>query len=153
MAAILYTTTGAIRSAAGVDAIDVSDDQLTEQMLETQVKTAVYRWLPTHATVYSEGTAVSPTAEQVYKKDLLVSYCMFYGAVRVVEMIMSLPRKISDGKSQEERFDVDWEALLAVLEARRDEAQTLLEEIINPSDGGPAYFGTAVPDYDPVTNT
>lgn len=153
MAAILYTTTDAIRAAAGVTDVEIPDQLLTDQMLESQVQTAVYRWLPTHGTVYSEGTAASPTAEQVYKKDLLVHYCLFYGAVRVVEMIMALRHKVGDGKSEVQRFDVDWEALLEILKARRDEAQTLLEEIINPSDGGPGYFGTASPGYDPVTNT
>lgn len=153
MAAILYTTTDAIRAAVGVTDTEISDKVLTDQLLETQVQTAVYGWLPTHTTIYSEGTGASATAEQKYKKDLLVHYCLFYGAVRVVEMIMALRHKVGDGKSEVQRFDVDWEALLEILKARRDAAQTMLEQIVNPSDGGTNYFGTASPGYDPVTNT
>lgn len=153
MAAILYTTTDAIRAAVGTTPKEVPDSLLTDQMLESQIRTAVYGWLPTHGAIYTAGTAASPTDDELYQKDLLVQYCLFYGAVRVVEMIMAMRKKVTDGKSQVERFDVDWEALLEVLKGRRDEAQQLLEELLNPSDGGTSYFSLAAPTYDPVTNT
>jgi len=68
-------------------------------------------------------------------------------------MIMAMRKKVSDGKSQVERFDVDWEALLEVLNARMGAAKDALEQLVNPSDGGTSYFSLATPNYDPVTNT
>lgn len=150
--AILYTDSDAIRAAVGITDVEISDAMMQSQMMETQIKTAVYKWLPTHGTIYAAGTAQGATEQEVHLKDLLVMYCMYFGAVRVVEMIMAMRQKISDGKSQLERFDIDWLALLELLKQRRDQAQDALEEILNPSDGGPAYFGLVTPDYDPVTN-
>lgn len=152
MSNILYTTPQAIRAAVGTTTKEIPDSMLKDQGLESQMRVAVYSWLPTHAAIYAAGTAGAATEAEIYQKDLLVNYCLFYGAIRVVEMIMALRKKVGDGKSQVERFDVDWEALLEVLRARMEVAKNLLEEIVNPGDGGTAYFGVATPDYDPVTN-
>ena len=73
--------------------------------------------------------------------------------ISISEMIMAMRKKVSDGKSQVERFDVDWEALLEVLNTRMGAAKDALEDLVNPSDGGTSYFALATPDYDPVTNT
>jgi hypothetical protein len=151
--AVLYTDTDAIRSAVGVTTREVSDDLLTQQKLESQTKVSLYGWLPDHATRYAAGTATDATDQEVYVKDLIVLYCTYFGAVRVVEMIMALRRRVGDGKSEVERFDVNWLELLEILKGRLDEIQNLLEEELGLSSGGPSYFGKAVPDYDPVTNT
>lgn len=153
MAAILYTTSNAIRAAVGTTDKEVPDTMLESQLLESQVRTAVYGWLPTHAAIYAAGVAAGATDDQKYQKDLLVQYCLFYGAVRVIEMIMALRSKISDGKSQVERFDVEWKDLLEVFEQRVEDAQEALLAIVSPSDGETSYFGLATPAYDPVTNS
>lgn len=151
--AVLYTNTDAIRAAVGVTDTEIPDSMVTDQQMERQVKTALYSWLPTYATLYATGSADGATEEEVYVKDLLVLYCTYYGAVRMVEMIMAMRQRVSDGKSEVERFVIDWSALLEALKGRLDEVQSLLEEEVNPSHGGPSYFGVATPDYDPVTNT
>lgn len=153
MGAILYTTTEAIRAAVGVTTKEFPDAMLKDQGLEAQMRTDVYGWLPTHAAVYSAGTAASPTAEEEYLKDLLVQYCMFYGAVRVVEMVMAMRQKVGDGKSQVERFNIDWPLLLSNLNDRKNAAREAIEEVTEVTSGAVSYFGRAVPSYDPVTNT
>lgn len=151
--AILYTDTDAIRAVTGIKEVEISDSMLTDQQLERQLKTALYGWLPTYATVYSAGVAGGASADEIYRKDLLVSYCLYFGAVRLVEMIMALRQSVGDGKSEVARFNLNWLELLEVFKDRLEEAKALLDELINPSSGGPAYFGKASPDYDPVTNT
>jgi hypothetical protein len=151
--AVLYTNTDAIRAAVGISSTEIPDSMITDQQMERQVKTALYSWLPTYPALYTAGDAEEATDEQVYVKDLLVLYCTYFGAVRLVEMIMAMRQRVSDGKSEVERFNIDWLSLLEALKGRLDEIQDLLEEVINPSHGGPSYFGKAVPDYDPVTNT
>lgn len=150
---ILYTSTDAIRAVVGVTEKEVSDAMITDQQLEMQIKTALYGWLPTYPTVYSEGTSDTATDEQEYRKDLLISYCMFFGGVRIVEMILALRESVGDGKSEVTRFDLNFGELLSTLKGRLDDAQAALKEAVNPSSGGTAYFGSATPDYDPVTNT
>lgn len=152
-ASILYTSTDAIRAVVGVTETEVPDAMITDQHLEMQLKTSLYGWLPTYAAIYTDGTGATPTAEQEYMKDLLVSYCMFFGGVRIVEMILALRESVGDGKSQVTRFDLNFGELLSTLKGRMSEAQEALKEVLNPSSGGTSYFGAATPDYDPVSNS
>lgn len=152
-AAILYTNTDAIRAAVGVTTKEYPDGMLKDQGLETQIRVDVYGWLPTHATLYATGTANGATDAEVHQKDLLVLYCVFCGAVRLVEMIMAAREKVGDGKSEVQRFDIDWAALLEALNKRKDSYRAELEELVNPTDATIGYFGLATPDYDPVTNS
>lgn len=153
MADILYTTTDAIRDAVGVSGSrEITDTMLSNQGLETQMQTYLYSWLPTHATVYSEGTTGTPTADQVYKKDLLVMWCLFFGCVRIIEMVMATRQRVSDGKSELERFEVDWQDLLETYKARLAEVQGLLEGEITPTYTATTMFLRVTPDYDPVAD-
>lgn len=150
---ILYTSTDAIRAVVGVTEKEVPDAMITDQQLEMLLKTALYGWLPTYSTVYSDGTAETATGEQEYMKDLLVSYCMFFGGVRIVEMILALRESVGDGKSEVTRFDINFGELLSTLKGRMEEAQATLKEVLNPTSGSSPYFGVATPNYDPVSNT
>jgi len=138
----------------GVKVKEVPDTMFTDQQMERQLKTALYGWLPTHETLYDTGSASGATADEEYLRDLVVSYCLFFCAVRVVEMVLALRKIVGDGKSEVQRFDTDLKDLLKVFNDRRDEAQGLLEALVNASNtDGAQYFGKASPGYDPVTNT
>lgn len=150
---ILYTNTATIRAVVGVTDKEVPDTKLTDQHLETQIKTALYGWVPTYEAIYNTGAATGATSDEVYQKDLLVSYCTFFGAVRIVEMIMALRSQVSNGKNEVHRFNVDWKELLSVFKGKLDEVKTLLENLLSTSTGGTKYFGSSIPSYDPVTNT
>lgn len=151
---VLYIDTDAVRAAVGVKVIEVPDAMFTDQQMERQLKTALYGWLPTYEALYDTGSASDATANEAYVRDLLISYCLFYCAVRVVEMVRAVRHQVGDGKTEVQRFDTEYKELLEVFNARLDEAQGLLESLINASPTeGTDYFGKATPDYDPVTNT
>ena len=150
---ILYTDTSAVRAAVGIKETEVPETMITDQGMERQLKTALYGWVPTYEALYDAGNASGATEQEAYIKDLLVSYCLFFICVRLIEMVLALRRQVGDGKSQVARFDTDYKTLLEMYTKRRDEIQTLIEDQITPSTGGVQYFGKATPDYDPVSNT
>ena len=150
---VLSTATDAVRAVVGVKVTEVPDLMFTDQQMERQLKTALYGWLPTYETIYDDGGASGATADEEYLRDLIVSYCMFFCAVRVIEMILALRNMVGDGKSEVKRFDTDFSELLKVFTDRMDEARGLLESIVNAAaTDGTKYFGSAPPGYDPVTD-
>lgn len=150
---ILYTDSDAVRAAVGVKDVEVPDSMLLNQDIERQLKTALYGWLPTYAALHTAGTDAGATDDEKYINDLLISYCLFWACVRVLEMSLSQRKSIGDGKTQIERFDVDRKELIAAYKARLDEAKHLLDDLVNTSAGSTSFFGKASPEYDPVTNT
>ena len=151
---VLYVDTDAVRAVVGVKVKEVPDAMFTDQQMERQLKTALYGWLPTYEALYDTGSAGGATADQSYIRDLITSYCLFYCAVRVIEMVLALRHQVGDGKSEVKRFDTDFKELLEVFNARLDEAQGLLEDLTSTGGtDGAQYFGKATPDYDPVSNT
>jgi hypothetical protein len=150
-APVLYTDTSAVRAAVGIKDTEVPDSMITDQQMERQLKTTLYGWLPTYETLYDAGNDGAATSDEKYIKDLLISYCMFYCCVRVIEMALALRKSVGDGKSQVERFDTDLTKLRAMYQERLDEVQALIDDLVTPSEGGVNYFGKASPDYDPVT--
>ena len=152
-APILYSDTAAIRAAVGVKEKEIPDSYLTDQNLEMQVRTGLHSWLPTYATLYATGASAGATDDERYVTDLLVAYSMFYGAVRVVEMIMAMRLSVGDGKAEMTRFNVKWSELLEMMRARLSETEDALKDILDMGSSGTDYFGSAVPNYDPVANT
>lgn len=152
MAAVLYTTTAAIRAAVGVTAKELPDSMFSDQGLETQVRVALYQRVPTYQALYTAGMESDAEAADLYAVELLELFCLYFGAVRSIEMILAMRKSVTDGKQKVDRFAIDWAALLAAMQKRLDDTVDALEEVVNPGSGGVAYFGKAVPDYDPVTN-
>jgi hypothetical protein len=150
-APVLYTDTSAVRAAVGIKDTEVPDSMITDQQMERQLKTALYGWLPTYEALYDAGNAGTATADEKYIKDLLISYCLFYCCVRVIEMSLALRQSVGDGKSQVARFVTDMKALRDMYKDRLNEVQALIDDLVTPSEGGVSYFGKATPDYDPVT--
>jgi hypothetical protein len=146
---ILYTTTEAIRAAVGVAATEVSDDALVDQALEDQLLSDLYHWIPDHASLYG----VDSTAQEKQTTRLLEMYCMYFGAIRVIEMVLILRQSVTDGKQAVARFKVDWELLMSQFKARLGEIRAELEDITGVTYNSTGFFGVASPDYDPVTNT
>lgn len=152
MVTILYSNTAAIRAAIGVTDKELPDALFTDQQLELQTKTSLYQWLPSYATHYEAGFESGATADAEHVTNLLTLYCLYYGAVRSIEMILAMRQSVSDGKQEVARFAIDWLALLETMKARLAEIVDALNDVLNLSSAGTAYFGLASPTYDPVAN-
>jgi hypothetical protein len=150
--AVLFTDTDAIRAALGVTTKELPDSMLTGQQLETQMKVDLYSWLPTYQTLYDAQSESGVTADQLQIVDLLTLYCMYYGALRACEMILSYRAKVTDGKQAVDRFAVDWKALLETMKQRLADVRALLEGLLGIGTNKVVFFAKASPDYDPVTN-
>jgi hypothetical protein len=153
MAAVLYTSTAAIRAAIGVTAKELPDALFTDQSLALQMQTSLYAWIPTYATLYTAGTATGATASAQHIANLLTLYCLYFGAMRAIEMVMALRQKVTDGKQEVARFAVKWQELLEAMRVRLEEVTAMLDQVLTTSSGTVSYFGRAIPDYDPVANT
>lgn len=152
MIPVLYSDTDAIRAAIGVTDVELPDAMFGAQGLEMQMRVSLYRKVPTHGTVYLAGMESDASAADVYAADLLALYCMYFGAIRAVEMVLALRQQVSDGKQEVSRFNVDWQKLTAALQRKLDEIGSALVEAVNGTTSGVSYFGKASPDYDPVAN-
>jgi hypothetical protein len=139
---VLYTNTDAIRSAIGVDDADVSNAMITSQDMTLQMNVALTKFLPTHVVDF----AASATVE-----NQLRLWCMWYGAWRLAESPPAVPKRLSTGKDEYERFPINWKELAKNARAHLDE----LEEALVPTTGGSGLtiMGKATPDSDPITNT
>jgi hypothetical protein len=152
MAAILYTSTDAIRASVGVTVLEFPETAFTDQDMSTQVKVALTRYVPNHATWYSEGTALGATADQVHKADLLKMFCLYWCSIRAVKMIMAMRQKVSDGKQEVQRFQVRLSELLEALQDQLDEVIEDLIELVDGTVAPHAVLSLSKPTYDPVTN-
>lgn len=156
MVTLLYTTSDAVRAALGIETEgrkkELPDEMFSNQDMERQLRAALYAWLPSHADIISEADEVGATDEQVHKGDLVRNYCLYWCARRAAEMAYATRRRVGDGKSEVERFQVDWLALAERMGELMAEQKQLLEELLSPSDTL-AFAARAVPTYDPVTNT
>lgn len=149
-----YTDTDAVRAVVGVTDNEVPDLMLTQQGLTLSLTLDLGEWLPSHATIYAEGNAQSPTESQLQKWRYLQLYSQFYCATSLVEfMQLAVPQMIGDGKDEMRRFtNFDFDKLLAKFKAAVARYRTrLLEASGTAADTAPpSLLGAAVPDYDPV---
>jgi hypothetical protein len=106
MTTILYTSTDQVRSIMGCSVEDISDTDITNRDPTTELTADLYTWLPTHATVASEGTAQGASALQVHKYNLLKLYSAYYVSALALEAVLTVvPAKISDGKNIMARYE------------------------------------------------
>jgi hypothetical protein len=161
MVTILYTNSDAVRAALGIETDDLQkelpDHMFVNQNMERQLRAALYAWLPTYASIVAAADAVDPDESgdtdfaTLYQGDLVRNYCLFWAAWRAAEMAYFARRKVSDGRSEVERFSIDWEALADRMKSRAEEQQSLLQATFTPSLLT-VFAKRSIPDYDPVAN-
>jgi hypothetical protein len=141
MFTILYTDSDKVRSAAGLDAHDVSDAMLQVIDLELLMLERLSVVLPDHENLSSD--------EGVERK--LKLWCQYYGAwTLITNAVLAIPLKIQANTDSVQRFPVDFNLLGLNLQSNI----SLLEGQLNPltvAPGAVKLFGKAGSDYDPVT--
>lgn len=158
MITILYTDSDAVRSALGVESFsdqnlqrELPDTMFSSQDFARQLRAALYSWVPTHADIIAAGDAPG-TDEEVHYADLVRNYSLYWCAWRAAMMAYATRRNVGDGKSELQRFEVDWLKLAEEMKKLFEDAQDELMEALNPATTI-AFAKRVEPDYDPVTNT
>jgi len=163
--AILYTTIEAIRASVGLDEADVPNELILNQNLKMQFILDLDTWYPS---IYeddwidsgfdplSEGDASIVSIDALERKGYLLSaYSMWFGAYRLIETMLAVPQKISDGKDEVQRFNgINLEKILGRV---RDNLVSVKTVIVNESaNTTTAVLGMSVAvseSYDPVTGS
>ena len=141
MFTILYTNSDKIRSAAGLDAHDVSDAMMQGVDFELLMLERLSIVLPDHENLSSD--------EGIERK--LKLWCQYFGAwTLITNAILAIPQKIQANTDAVTRFPVDFNLLGLNLQSNI----SLLERQLNPLTAAPGavkLFGKAGSNYDPVT--
>jgi hypothetical protein len=151
-----YADSDKVRGILGLTVSELSDTQVTNAMLAESLLSDLDEWLPTHATVYSDGTSGSQTAQQLANLRNLQLYSAYYCASRIDMLKLYVPQSVTNGKDAFKRFEgADFTELAARLLAEAGKYRDLLEDAVNGTEatGRVALIGLSIPDYDPVTNT
>jgi len=150
-----YTTTEAIRASLGVDKEDCPDSTILDSRLELELEVDLAGWLPTHATIFAEGTATAATATQQLYKNWLLLYSQWFCAFEMASRFLLYPQIVTDGKNQINRFaNVELDRVKDLAAARMAKYRGALDEEVNGAQTTSlAIMKVSVPDYDPVTNT
>lgn len=137
MVDILYTTTDAIRGAIGVDDSDIEDSLITGQDMALQMEHALLKFFPDH-----EAESIDELVEMKLKL-----WCMWFGALRLAESPLAVPKRLGTGKDEFERFIIDWEALRFRAKGKLAE---LVKELVPTYTAAKSIMGKATPDYNPI---
>ncbi len=148
-----YTTVDAVRGCLGLTDNEVTDDMVVDQNLNIDLTLDLGSWLPTHAALWDAAFAAGATAEEKMHGSILTMYSQWYCAVRLCEMWLAMPQRISDGKSDMRRFaEIDLDRLLELAIARMMKFRAMLEEeILGLDPRGMGLLVVSSPSYDPVT--
>jgi len=144
-----------IRSAIGVDSTDLEDSMITDRTPEEDLEADLLTWVPTYATVISEGIAGTPTTEQRLKYLKLKLYSKYFLAALIASSgILSILQEQSDGANEAIRFtNVKLSELIENLTRKADTYKEELMDLIDDTrTDGYSQFGAATPNYDPVIN-
>lgn len=152
----MFTTTEAVRGALGVDANDISDQQMLDADLATELSLDLGSWLPSWADKLDPGS--TPTPEQATLQSAIKTYCKWWCAAEYARKVLAFAQLYSDGKAEQRRFtNFDWETLAGVCQAKADYYRNMVAELdpdLDPTVVADAYvlISAAIPDHDPVTN-
>jgi len=158
MAAVSFlalTDVDEVRGALGIDSNDIDDDAMINMHPEEDLQSDLLIWAPTYQTIMSEGLGAAPTADQALKYLKLKIYAKYFvSALFASSGINSILQKKSDGSNEGARFtNIDLNELREYLKGRADALKEELMVIIDPTlDTTYDHFGSASPNYDPVTN-
>lgn len=152
MIEILYTDTDQIREALQVVEEDLEDERFSRGTVELDLTLDLDAWVPTHATIFSEGQEPGSTEEQLRKFKLLKAYCTYFCAYQTLQTgPLSLPDKIGDGKNMIDRIQ-DRQAMLDFIIGRMLAYKNqLLEALSGSSAPFMKQFVGVGSSYDPVT--
>lgn len=152
-----YTTTQAVRGCLGVDANDCPDAYMVDSLLDVELLIDLGRWLPTHATLYSEGTTGTPTAAQSTIANCIKLYAQWFCALEMTKRPLTVPQIATDGKAQLDRFKVDLERLTNLAAGQVAKYRDLLVELVDgetPAVGlGISLVSVAAPGSDPIVDS
>lgn len=149
-----YTTTEAVRSCLGIDKSDCPDSYMVDSNLELELLVDLDSWLPTHATIFAEGNAASPTADQKKYRNVLCLYSQWFGAYQIAIRPLTFPQIITDGKNQINRFPkADLERIAALAASKMAQYKGILDEEVNGNTATSTLpiILVSSPDTDPVT--
>lgn len=152
---LALTDTVEVRGALGVDLTDIDDAAICALRPQDDLESDLLGWAPTYKTIVSEGIATSPTDAQALKYLKLKIYAKYFVSSLVVSSgINSILQARSDGANEGARFtNISLKELQEYLKAQADAIKNELELLIDPTiSASYEHFGTAPPDYDPVTN-
>lgn len=163
---ILFTTVDSIRASVGLDAADVPDDLIQAQNLGMQFTLDLGTWYPGDyqadwiasglnpaAPIGDDIVNITPAQRRGY---MLSVYSMWFGAYAVIQTLLAIPQRISDGKDEIQRFQgINLEKMLARVKQNVDGVKdVILAEVNPPGVSVAAGLGATLvspESYDPVT--
>lgn len=153
MLTILYTDSDRVLSVTGLSPEDVSDPFIESKDLQRMLSVDLFPWLPTHATLYNESQALTATETQKYYGDCLILYCTYFCASKVVEALLGIMSKETDGQNEYNRFSsVDLRQLAQDLLTNASRYRhTLTDALASNPVPNLQQFTVVAPTYDPVT--
>lgn len=152
MITALYTNSDRILSVLGLTSEDLDDTFFQSRDLARSLSVELFTWVPTHASVYKADN-VSVTDAERYQSDCLIMFCDYFGALKILEGVLGILEKETDGQNEYKRFsNLDIPYLTQKLTAEMARYKGLLEQAITPTTTATVQFFTvSAPTYDPVT--
>ncbi len=137
---IFLTSTDQIRGAIGLEEADIPDYIITSRNLALEMEIQLAEILPGYDSVSVEAT-----------ENQMKLWCMYWGALQMVTTgRLAIMQSGSANQDDMKRFDINWDQLVASLKGKLEE----IEDILDPSSGsGITIMSSAVPDYDPITDS
>jgi len=152
--AILYTDSDKVLGAAGLTSDDVSDAFITARDLPRILSVELFTWLPTHADVYVPDGTSGVTAQGQNNSDCLVLWCTYFAAARLLDAMLLIKQRETDGKNAFDRFTpVDFQKLADAARTQAGVYRQALQVAVAAADVAAPIVPLSVvaPSYDPVT--
>jgi len=154
---VLYTDYEAIRGCLGIDAEDCPDDVIENSNMWLELEIDLDGWLPTHGTIYSDGSATGATTDEVKLMNVLQLYAQWFCAYEVAGRLMLFPQIVTDGKAQINRFpNFKLSEAQQLAGSRMARYKAWLNEEVNGASSAlqtATIMAVSTPSYDPVTDT
>lgn len=154
MVPLLYTDSDKALAAAGLSSDDLSDAFMVARDFTRLLSVDLYGWLPTHAALYIPVDVPYVSEAARYRSDLLTLYCTHFCASRVLQAVLSLMVKESDGQNEYDRFsNLDLKAAADDMLSKAGFYQQALLSELQSTSVAPvvSLFSLSAPSYDPVT--
>lgn len=154
MVPILYTDSDKILSTLGLSSEDLADTFFQARDLERVLSVDLFTWIPSHSTIYLMPGSAAPTEQAQFNSDCLVLYCTYFCAFRVLDGILGIMSKESDGQNEYSRFgSLDFTKLVTTAQHQAGYYRQLLLKALSSSGVAVRVPQSTVvtPTYDPVT--
>ena len=151
MTPVLYTDSTRILSVIGLTADDIPEAFFDQSDIERALRVDLYTWIPTHASQFVAQWDAA-TEEARFQSDCLVLYCTYFCAGKVLEGVLGIMVKETDGQSEYNRFaSLDFKQLAKDLEEKAARYQQLLLSTLQTPVVQVSQMTVVAPTYDPVT--